>query len=61
MNDEIQVTRSSIPPFEEYIEEIRDLWDTHILTNMGTKHQRFEVELAKFLNTPNVTLFTNGH
>ena len=29
----ILVTRSSMPPFEEYIDEIKDIWDTHWLTN----------------------------
>lgn len=57
----IQVTRSSMPDFEEYIEEIRDLWDSHWLTNMGIKHKKLEAELSQYLNTPNVTLFTNGH
>jgi dTDP-4-amino-4,6-dideoxygalactose transaminase len=57
----IQVTRSSMPEFEEYIEEIKDLWDSHWLTNMGTKHKKLEAELCSYLNTPNVTLFANGH
>jgi len=57
----IQVTRSSMPEFEEYIEEIRELWDSHWLTNMGVKHKQLESELARYLNTPNVILFTNGH
>jgi dTDP-4-amino-4,6-dideoxygalactose transaminase len=57
----IQVTQSSMPDFEEYIEEIRELWDSHWLTNMGVKHNQFEVELSNYLNTSNVTLFTNGH
>ena len=35
----ILVTRSSMPPFEEYIDEIKDIWDTHWLTNMGAKHK----------------------
>ena len=35
----INVTRSSMPPFEEYCEEIRGLWDSRWLTNMGEKHQ----------------------
>ncbi|MEI8198964.1 MAG: DegT/DnrJ/EryC1/StrS family aminotransferase [Eubacteriales bacterium] len=61
MKDPIQVTRSSMPEFEEYIEEIRDIWDSHWLTNMGVKHQQLESELTKYLKTPNVTLFTNGH
>ena len=61
MNNPIQVTRSSMPKFEEYIEEIRDLWDSHWLTNMGIKHKQLEAELSRYLNTPSVTLFTNGH
>ena len=57
----IQVTQSSMPDFEEYIEEIRELWDTHWLTNMGTKHKNLESQLLDYLNVPNITLFTNGH
>lgn len=58
---EILVTRSSMPDFDEYINEIKVLWDTHWLTNMGEKHKNLEEELKKYLDTPNVTLFTNGH
>lgn len=57
----INVTKSSLPPFEEYIDEIRGLWETHWLTNMGEKHKLLEQELLKYLKTKNVTLFTNGH
>lgn len=57
----IQVTKSSMPPFEQYIEEIKDLWESHWLTNMGTKHQKLEQELINYLDTPNISLFTNGH
>ncbi|PLS01106.1 DegT/DnrJ/EryC1/StrS family aminotransferase [Neobacillus cucumis] len=57
----IQVTRSSMPAFEEYMEEIKVLWESHWLTNMGEKHKLLEAELTHYLNTPNVTLFTNGH
>lgn len=57
----IQVTRSSMPKFEEYTEEIKELWESHWLTNMGIKHNQLETELSQYLNTPNITLFTNGH
>lgn len=57
----IQVTRSSMPKFEEYMEEIKDIWDSHWLTNMGIKHKQLEAELLKYLDIPNITLFTNGH
>lgn len=59
--DLIQVTRSSMPPFEEYTEEIKGLWESHWLTNMGKKHKQFEAGLLDYLKTPNITLFTNGH
>ncbi|MFT4144623.1 MAG: DegT/DnrJ/EryC1/StrS family aminotransferase [Mobilitalea sp.] len=58
---EIQVTRSSMPEYEEYIEEIKELWDSHWLTNMGTKHIKLEEELLKYLQVPYITLFSNGH
>mgnify|MGYP007043256465 CR=1 FL=1 len=36
MEDKILVTRPSMPPFEEYVNEIKSLWDSHWITNMGT-------------------------
>ncbi len=57
----INVTRSSLPSFEEYTSEIRDLWDSHWLTNSGAKHKQLQKELEKFLDVPHVTLYTNGH
>lgn len=50
-----------MPAFEEYMAEIKDLWESHWLTNMGDKHILLESQLTQYLNTPNVTLFTNGH
>lgn len=61
MSNLIQVTRSSMPDFEEYTEEIKDLWQSHWLTNMGIKHKQLEASLKQYLNTPNIALFTNGH
>lgn len=57
----IFVTRSSMPPYEEYCEEIKDMWASHWLTNMGIKHQKLQSELQKLLNIPHVALYTNGH
>lgn len=59
--DKILVTRSSMPEFDEYIEEIRTLWDSHWLTNMGEKHQKLQSLLEEYLDVPHVTLYTNGH
>ena len=57
----ILVTRSSMPPFEEYIDEIKDIWDTHWLTNMGAKHKELQKELLEYLGVDEIDLFTNGH
>ena len=61
MSDIINVTRSSIPEFEEYCQEIRSIWDNHWLTNMGEKHQRLEDELKAYLGCNELALMTNGH
>lgn len=57
----ILVTRSSMPSFEEYCEEIRPLWETHWLTNRGVNHKLFESELERYLGVDHATLFVNGH
>lgn len=57
----INVTRSSMPELEEYVEEIKDLWDSRWLTNMGEKHRRLEEELKKYLQVPLISLYANGH
>jgi len=59
--DKILVTRSSMPSFEEYCNEIKDLWDSHWLTNMGVKHIELQNVLEEYLGVPHVTLYTNGH
>ncbi len=57
----ILVTKSSMPSLEEYVEEIKEMWDTHWLTNMGPKHQKLQEQLKNYLKVDNVDLLTNGH
>ena len=63
MNDrrDIPVTRSALPPFEEYCAEIRDMWESRWLTNMGRKHAALQAQLEACLGVPHVTLCANGH
>lgn len=61
INKEILVTRSSMPPIEEYIDMIKQLWDSHWITNMGTLHNQLERELEAFLGEKYVQLTVNGH
>lgn len=57
----ILVTRSSMPSYEEYCKEIKELWESHWLTNMGVKHKQLQAELIKYLEVDKIDLFTNGH
>jgi dTDP-4-amino-4,6-dideoxygalactose transaminase len=57
----INVTRSSMPSFEEYISEIEPLWESRWLSNRGAIHRKFEEQLCKYLDVRRVCLFANGH
>lgn len=59
--DKILVTQSSMPSLDEYVDEIRGIWDSHWLTNMGVKHQKFQHDLKKYMNVENIELLVNGH
>lgn len=59
--EKISVTKSSMPAISEYVEEIKPLWESRWLTNRGEKHRAFEGELKKYLDVPEISLFTNGH
>lgn len=61
MKNKILVTQSSIPPFDEYVDEIKSIWASHWLTNMGVKHQELQCRLKEYLGVENIDLFTNGH
>ena len=58
---QIFVTRASLPPYEEYAGLIKELWDTHILTNMGHLHEELREKLRGYLQVSGLELFTNGH
>lgn len=61
MEKKLFVTRSSMPPIDEYFNEIRDIWDTHWLTNMGIKHKTFQKMLKDYMKVSNIELLVNGH
>lgn len=61
MDSKILVTKSSMPPYEEYAEMIKRLWDSHWITNMGEYHVQLEKKLIDFLKVSNVSLMSNGH
>ena len=44
-NEIIRVTQSSMPELDEYVEEIKLIFENKWLTNMGVKHQELEAKL----------------
>ena len=57
----ILVTRSSLPPFEEFTEMLKPIWESGWLTNMGDYHKELEQKLREYLGADRLVLFTNGH
>ena len=50
-----------MPPYAEYCEEIKAIWETVQLTNMGPIHNRLKQQLKDYLQVENLELFVNGH
>jgi dTDP-4-amino-4,6-dideoxygalactose transaminase len=50
-----------MPSYEEYCEEIKSIWDTVHLTNMGPIHNKLKDKVRDYLGVQNVELFVNGH
>lgn len=58
--DPITVARPDLPPLEDFLPLLREIWDSHRLTNNGPFHGRFEQALAQYLGVPQVALFANA-
>lgn len=58
--DSIFVTQPYLPPLDEFIPYLREIWDNKVLTNSGPFHQQLEKELCKYLGVEHISLFTNG-
>jgi len=56
----LNVTQPTLPPLDEFIVQLRDIWDRKWLTNNGPYHQQFESALAQYLGVKHVSLFCNG-
>jgi dTDP-4-amino-4,6-dideoxygalactose transaminase len=56
----INVTQPTLPDLDEYIEYLKEIWDSRWLTNNGRFHLQLEKELADFLGIKHISLFANG-
>lgn len=56
----IYVTQPVLPPLEEFIPYLQQIWDNKMLTNGGPFHQQLEEALCQYLGVDHISLFTNG-
>ncbi|MEA3009027.1 MAG: hypothetical protein QOJ91_719 [Sphingomonadales bacterium] len=59
-SEPLYVTRPYLPPLEEFLPLLAEIWESRVLTNQGPFHQRFERALCETLGVDNVSLVTNG-
>ena len=60
MSDHIYVTQPYLPPLEEFIPYLQQIWDRKVLTNNGPFHHQLEQALCAYLGVKHLALFTNG-
>jgi dTDP-4-amino-4,6-dideoxygalactose transaminase len=56
----VYVTQPHLPPLEEFLPMLREIWDSRVLTNGGPFHTKLEAALAEYLGVPQIALFTNA-
>lgn len=56
----IFVTQPFLPPLEEFVPYLEQIWERKQLTNCGPYHQQLEKELCEYLGVDHISLFTNG-
>jgi dTDP-4-amino-4,6-dideoxygalactose transaminase len=56
----IYVTQPHLPPLEEFIPYLEQIWENKILTNNGPFHKQLEQALCEYLGVEHLALFTNG-
>ena len=56
----VYVTQPFLPPLDEFVPYLEQIWANKVLTNQGPFHRQFECELSKYLGVEHISLFTNG-
>jgi dTDP-4-amino-4,6-dideoxygalactose transaminase len=56
----IYVTQPQLPPLEEFLPYLSQIWSSKILTNSGPFHQQLEGALCDYLGVRHISLFTNA-
>lgn len=54
------VSQPSLPPFDEFVPVLKEIWNSKVLTNNGPFHKKFEEELCNYLEVPFISVFCNA-
>jgi dTDP-4-amino-4,6-dideoxygalactose transaminase len=55
----IMVTRATLPPLEEYVGYLEQIWSSHLLTNNGPLVRKLEDQLRDYLGSPHLWFVNN--
>lgn len=58
--NQITVTSPLLPPLDEFVPYLRQIWDSKWITNNGSFHRQLEQALTDHLGVDYLSLFTNG-
>lgn len=59
-NKPILISQPSLPDLDEFVNDLRVIWDNKWLTNNGIYHKEFEKKLANYLGVEHISIFSNG-
>jgi len=60
MDKPIYVTQPALPPLDEFVKYLEEIWESKRLTNEGKFHKELEKELCKYLGVKHISIFSNG-
>ena len=56
----LYVTQPELPPLEEFMPYLEQIWSSRVLTNGGPFHQQLEAALCEHLGVKHISLFANA-
>jgi dTDP-4-amino-4,6-dideoxygalactose transaminase len=60
MTQPIYVAQPHLPPLDEFLPYLEEIWSSKMLTNGGKFHRQFEQALCDYLGVKHLALFSNG-
>ncbi|RBJ67171.1 DegT/DnrJ/EryC1/StrS family aminotransferase, partial [Pseudomonas sp. MWU12-2534b] len=60
MDKLIPVTQLYMPPLDEFLPYLNQIWESKVVTNGGRFHAELERSLCEFLGVEHISLFSNA-